>query len=96
MDVPLSYGSLKGCIKSRKFWTYFSQSEGFQFEINKIDINYESSDKRACEFCQASLVWSPRWYQIVLSLSYVVPVKSKMKISQNFVAFSKYINFNGK
>ena len=26
-------------------------------------------------------------------LSYVVPVKSKVKISQNFVAFSEYMNF---
>ena len=29
-----------------------------------------------------------------LLLSYVVPVKSKMEISQNVVAFSEYINFN--
>ena len=29
-------------------------------------------------------------------LSYVVPVKSKVKISQNFVAFSEYMNFNVK
>ena len=29
-----------------------------------------------------------------LLLSYVVPVKSKEKISQNFVAFSEYMNFN--
>ena len=28
-----------------------------------------------------------------LFLSYVVPVKSKVKILQNFVAFSEYINF---
>ena len=28
-----------------------------------------------------------------LLLSYVVPVKSKGKISQNFVAFSEYMNF---
>jgi len=27
-------------------------------------------------------------------LSYVVPVKSKVEISQNFVAFSEYMNFN--
>ena len=26
-------------------------------------------------------------------LSYVVPVKSKVKISQNFVGFSEYMNF---
>ena len=29
-----------------------------------------------------------------LLLSYVVPVKSKGKISQNFVAFSEYMNFH--
>ena len=36
-----------------------------------------------------------KFYKIfTLLLSYVVPVKSKVKISQNFVAFSEYINFN--
>ena len=29
-----------------------------------------------------------------LLMSYVVPVKSKVKISQNFVAFSEYMNFS--
>ena len=29
-----------------------------------------------------------------LLLSYVVPVKSKVEISQNFVAISRYMNFN--
>ena len=28
-----------------------------------------------------------------LILSYVVPVKSKVEISQNFMAFSEYMNF---
>ena len=27
-------------------------------------------------------------------MSYVVPVRSKVEISQNFVAFSEYVNFN--
>ena len=31
-----------------------------------------------------------------LILSYVVPVKNKVKISQNFVAFSEYMNFKSK
>ena len=31
-----------------------------------------------------------------LLLSYVVPVKSKVKVSQNFVAFSEYKNFNSQ
>ena len=29
-----------------------------------------------------------------VDLFYVVPVKSTMEISQNFVAFSEYMNFN--
>jgi hypothetical protein len=32
--------------------------------------------------------------QTTLILSYVVPVKSKVEISQNLVAFSEYMNFN--
>ena len=31
-----------------------------------------------------------------VELSYVVPVKSTVEISQNFVAFSEYMNFNHK
>ena len=37
---------------------------------------------------------APKFCEILtLPLSYVVPVKSKVKISQNFVAFSEYMNF---
>ena len=39
---------------------------------------------KATKFCKIS----------ILLLSYVVPVKSETKISQNFVAFSEYMNFN--
>jgi len=40
--------------------------------------------EKATKFCEISIV----------DLSYVVPVKSKVEISQNFVAFSEYMNFN--
>ena len=40
--------------------------------------------EKAKNFCEIS----------TLLLSYVVPVKSKVEISQNFVAFSEYMNFN--
>ena len=40
--------------------------------------------KKATKFCEI----------FTLLLPYVVPVKSKVKISQNFVAFSEYMNFN--
>ena len=39
--------------------------------------------EKATKFCKI----------FTLLLSYVVPVKSKVKISQNFVAFSEYVNF---
>ena len=40
--------------------------------------------EKATKFCEI----------FILLLSYVVPVKSKVKISQSFVAFSEYMNFN--
>ena len=39
--------------------------------------------EKATKFCEI----------FTLILSYVVPVESKVKISQNFVAFSEYVNF---
>ena len=48
--------------------------------LDKVHIPFE----RATKFCEI----------FNLLLSYVVvPVKSKVKISQNFVAFSEYMNF---
>ena len=35
----------------------------------------------------------PRWPILKVHIFHVVPVKSKVKISQNFVAFSEYMNF---
>ena len=40
--------------------------------------------EKATKFCEI----------FTLLLSYVVPVQSKVKISQNIVAFSEYMNFN--
>ena len=42
--------------------------------------------EKATMFCEISTV----------DLSYVVTVKSKIEISQNFVAFSEYMNFKTK
>ena len=39
--------------------------------------------EKATNFCEISII----------DLSYVVPVKSKVEILQNFVAFSEYMNF---
>ena len=42
--------------------------------------------EKATQFCEIS----------TLLLSYVVPVKSRLEISQNCVAFSEYMNFTYK
>ena len=42
--------------------------------------------EKAKKFCEIS----------TLLLSYVMPVKSKLEISQNFVVFSEYMNFKLK
>ena len=36
------------------------------------------------------------WEICTLLLPYVLPAKSKVKISQNFVAFSEFMNFKGE
>ena len=50
-----------------------------------INVKFIYSEK-AKKFCEIS----------TLDLSYVVTVKSAVEISQNFVAFSEYMNFNNK
>ena len=47
--------------------------------LDKVHIPFE----RATKFCEI----------FTLLLSYVVPVKSKVKVLQNFVAISEYLNF---
>ena len=42
--------------------------------------------EKATKFCKI----------FTLLLTYVVPVKSKVEIAQNFVAFSEYMNFKWK
>ena len=56
-----------------------------QVIFDQSDIKFIYSEK-ATKFCEI----------FTLLLSYVVPVKSKLKILQNFVAFSEYMNFKNK
>ena len=48
----------------------------------KILLKFIYSEK-ATKFCKIS----------TLLFSYIVPIKSKVEISQNFVAFAEYMNF---
>ena len=62
-------------------WDLPEEKDPFQAR-NYRKLKFIYSEK-ATKFCEI----------FTLLLSYVVPVKSKVKISQNFVAFSEYINF---
>ena len=55
----------------------------YPVDIGEIKFIYF---EKATKFCEIS----------ILLLSYLVPVKTKVEISQNFVAFSEYINFTNK
>ena len=52
----------------------------FDGKITKLKFIYS---EKATNFCEISTI----------DLSYVVTIKSTVKISQNFVAFPEYINF---
>ena len=47
-------------------------------------------DRPVYEFYKVQIFWEIS----TVDLSYVVPVKSTVEISQKFVAFSEYMNFN--
>ena len=51
------------------------------FRYLNVKFIYSENDTNFCEI-------------FTLLLSYELPVKSKVKILQNFVAFSEYMNFN--
>ena len=55
----------------------------FLYLLVQKPIKFIYSEK-ATHFCEIS----------TLNLSYIVTVKSMVEISQNFVAFSEYMNFN--
>jgi hypothetical protein len=57
--------------------------EGKTWHEKKEMVKFIHSEK-ATKFCEI----------FTLLLSNVVPVKSKVKILQNFMAFSEYMNFN--
>ena len=72
------------------------------FGLGKISMvfskNFKSSERnmlKKLKFIYSEKVTILFFCQIsTADLSYVVTVKSKVEISQNFVAFSEYMNFN--
>ena len=62
-------------------WTR-DENQGSFWDFTTFKLKFIYSEK-ATKFFEISTV----------DLSYVVPVKSTVEISQNFVAFSEYMNF---
>ena len=79
--LPLKkhYVSLNSSTKHHTSCTQFCNLLSFAF----LQLKFIYS-KKATKFCEI----------FTLLLSYVVPVKSKVEILQNFVAFLEYMNFN--
>ena len=63
------------------FWDYPTTYEFHVYPICTVKFMYSEKATKIFEIS-------------TIPLSYVVPVKSKVEISQNFVAFSEYKNFN--
>ena len=65
--------------------------------FSPIILFYFNLSKMKPLFCNIKFIYSEKATKFcdifTLLLSYVVPVKSKGEISQNFVAFSEYMNF---
>ena len=53
--------------------------------LNLVIVVKFIHSKKATKFCE---IYTEK------DLSYIVPVKSRVEILQNFVAFSEYMNFN--
>ena len=69
-------------LRSFLFRDDFTRFRTFSSHSPNFHVKFIYSQK-ATKFCKIS----------TLLLTYVVPVKSKVEISQNFVAFSEYMNF---
>ena len=63
-------------------FTYEPTQLLFWYQPSRPELKFIHSEK-ATKFCEI----------FTLLLFYVVPVKSKVEISQHFVAFSEYMNF---
>ena len=77
----------------------------FQLFLNIYFIFYKQKINHIClsfilEFADLKFIYSEKATKFCeispLLLSYVVPVKSKVEISQKFLAFSEYMNFNNQ
>ena len=86
--IYVNYGNIGCGVSMIKKLVKFSTESVFYWRGGGIHatgglLQFTYSEK-ATKFCEI----------FTLLLSYVVPVKRKVKISQNWVAFSEYMNFS--
>ena len=62
-----------------------------------VDFSFKNSEKITCSNYYVKFIYSEKATKFceisTVDLSYVVMVKSTVEISQNFEAFSEYMNF---
>ena len=70
--------------------------EDFRYEMLVYHMKARRQQKKSCQV-SLKFIYSEQattfWEISTLLMSYLEPVKSKVEISQNFVAFSDYMNF---
>ena len=82
-EAPLEVPIKRHFSKSRGFLTQWGENSFWMSNLEFIHLLKFIYSEKATKFSEI----------FTLLLSYVVPVKSKVKISENFVAFSEYMNF---
>ena len=103
---PRAAGQSQGPLSGHSAQTIFApssvRSADWKFRAWKIPSKLSASNWKCINiffptFLLLKFIYSEKATKFceifTLLLSYIVPVKSKVKISQNFVAFSEYMNF---
>ena len=103
MLKELVRASFSGALKNNENNSSFDTMTQGHPEMKLICLDFsKQTEGSACQyhsscFFKLKFIYSEKVTQFCeifnLLLSYVVPVKSKVKILQNFVAFSEYMNF---
>ena len=87
----------EGSLPTKKYACCTTRQKRDIFQFHFVSLWYQSLAEVAPGFLYLKFIYSEKAtksFEIsALLLSYVVPVKSNVEISQNFVAFSEYMNF---
>ena len=91
-NLWLNFSSLTYQLLLCELKRSYSDWDNHETLLNELESWLTPLLKRFVKFIYSEK--ATKFFEIsTLLLSYVVPVKSKVEISQNFVAFSEYMNF---